>query len=261
MAGKFVALDFETTGLNPQEHRIIEIGAVKFSEDGELIDTFEILVDPGQAISKEAQKIHKVTDQMVQGKAPPHLAWSQFLNWAGDVNTFVSHNAEFEARFINSLYPDTKHVPPIFFIDTLDVSRARLKHESSYALGALVPELAQRGHRALPDAAACAELFVRLSKTYKSGKIPIKSYIRPISSFKDYRSPDAPTLKQLDYIDALGGDRTRPTSKSQASEYIDYLKGNITSDSPSKPRPSIGLVLLVLSIVFGVAHLIAKIMD
>ena len=47
---KWVSLDLETTGLDPKEDKIIEIGAVKF--DGEnTLDTFESFINPSCQLS------------------------------------------------------------------------------------------------------------------------------------------------------------------------------------------------------------------
>ena len=89
--------------------------------------------------------------------------------------------------------------------------------------------------RALPDAAACADLFVRVAATYKSGKIPRKTYIRSIHSFDEYAHPDEPTKRQLNYIRDLGGDGSKISTKSEASKYIDFLKEDSTVD-PTRNR-------------------------
>ena len=49
MRDAIVALDLETTGLNKDEDAIIEIGAARF-QDGELLDTFSYLINPGRNI-------------------------------------------------------------------------------------------------------------------------------------------------------------------------------------------------------------------
>ena len=52
MINTFVALDIETTGLNPAEDKIIEIGMAKIS-DGEIVDSYSTLVNPGIKISEQ----------------------------------------------------------------------------------------------------------------------------------------------------------------------------------------------------------------
>ena len=67
MINTFVALDIETTGLNPAEDKIIEVGMAKIS-DGEIVDSYSTLVNPGIKISERITMITGITDDMVEGK-------------------------------------------------------------------------------------------------------------------------------------------------------------------------------------------------
>jgi DNA polymerase-3 subunit epsilon len=60
----YVALDLETTGLNPDKDAIIEVGAVKF-RDGEIVEEFTTLVNPGRPIPPEITMITGITDRDV----------------------------------------------------------------------------------------------------------------------------------------------------------------------------------------------------
>ena len=64
---EFVAIDLETTGLDPTTESIIEISAVKFI-DGIEKETFSYLIDPGKLISPFIEDLTGITNQMVQGK-------------------------------------------------------------------------------------------------------------------------------------------------------------------------------------------------
>ena len=51
LANQVVVLDFETTGLSPDNgDRAIEIGAVKLV-DGQIVDTFQELINPGKRVN------------------------------------------------------------------------------------------------------------------------------------------------------------------------------------------------------------------
>ena len=190
------------------------------------IDVFSQLVDPGVSIPSEATRIHGITNDMVKGQPSPREAWDQFLTWAGEHAGLVAHNAEYEANFVRFLYgSDTQ--PDIKFIDTLKLAKRRLKDEPNYKLTTLVPSLGADSHRALPDAKACVELFMRIAATYKNGKIPLKSNLTKIGEFPEYRSPNAPSEKQLRYIKNLGGSPSRVSTKQEASAYIDRLKVSV----------------------------------
>ncbi|GAB4123302.1 MAG: hypothetical protein Tsb0027_21110 [Wenzhouxiangellaceae bacterium] len=199
----FIALDFETTGLDPQYSRIVELGAVKFNSNGEVIDMFKTFANPGIKIPKVATDKHGITESMIRGAPTPFEAWESFLEWANEINIIFAHNAQYEASFIKALYIGRDDLPNLILVDTLRASRLRLKDETSYRLSSLVEEYEGSIHRALPDAKACAKLYSRISSTYKNGVFPIKTYSKQLH---EYPLVEPPTRKQISYIDHLGGD-------------------------------------------------------
>lgn len=227
-----IAIDFETTGLNPRFSGIIEVGAVKFSEDGHVVDTFEMLAKPKGLMPRDAEVIHGISYDMVQSCPSSEEVWAKFLNWSAGVSVFVAHNANFEASFIRALYKNQHDIPEIYFIDTLELSRKRLPGRTSYKLVDLVKTFDGPIHRALPDAKACFQLYMTLSATYKGGKVPRKTHIRSLTDFEVH---DRPTERQLRFIASLGGDPDSVRSKRQASSYIDRLKGSEAHSSELHP--------------------------
>ena len=63
----FIAFDLETTGTVPGVDRIVEIGAVKFS-NGQPVETFSTLINPGIPIPEGASRVNGIFDDMVQGQ-------------------------------------------------------------------------------------------------------------------------------------------------------------------------------------------------
>lgn len=223
-----IALDFETTGLDPEKSKIIEVGAVKFNESGEEVDSFSSFADPKTKIPHIITKLTGINKKMLAGSPSPEEVLKNLFSWASNSKTYVAHNAEFEARFIKSIY---KNSPEITFIDTLKISRNRLKYENNYKLTNLIPEESEERHRALSDARACKSLYQKLASTYKTGKIPLKTYSKPLHEIQMY---DPPTRRQLSYIESLGGNSENIKTKQKASKYIDKLKA--TDKNPNKSR-------------------------
>lgn len=251
------SIDFETTGLNPETDQIIEIGAVKFTESGEVIDTFQILAKPTIQIHAAAQKVHGISADMLKDAVSPKEAWEAFLAWAGDVKTLVAHNAQFEGSFIRGMYSDSESLPEIEFICTLKLSRKRLKEESSHKLDHLVP--GEGRHRALADAEACVTLYQRLADTYASKKVPIATHATPLSEYKTFKEPSS---RQLSYIKSLGGDPSSVRTSSEASQFIETLKARAdetkSNRSTGKAKTSEGagvgtivVIVIVISIVLA----------
>ena len=56
---EFIAVDIETTGLNPNKDKILEIGAVYFKE-GKVIDTFNMLINPEIRIPRKISMILQI---------------------------------------------------------------------------------------------------------------------------------------------------------------------------------------------------------
>ncbi|MEY3052101.1 MAG: putative polymerase epsilon chain [Bacteroidota bacterium] len=62
-----VFFDLETTGIQPREDRIVQIGAIKVWPDGRQEEK-NVLLDPGIPIPPAASAVHGITDEQVRGK-------------------------------------------------------------------------------------------------------------------------------------------------------------------------------------------------
>jgi DNA polymerase III epsilon subunit family exonuclease len=158
----FTAFDFETTGLEPALHRIVEFGAAKFKA-GQVIDTFEALVNPGVAIDGDAGKVSGITNEMVQDKPSVESMLAPFSEFiAGSV--LIAHNAAFDVGFLRAAL-DAAGLPPVknLIIDTQVLAQKAFPRLKSYSLQNLVTELnipQGNAHRALDDAIMCMKLFL-----------------------------------------------------------------------------------------------------
>lgn len=110
--GLFV--DTETTGLDHAKDKVVEFGAIKFEyvvDTGAIISIgapFHAYSDPGRPIPPEMTKIHGITDEMVAGKAIDRDALAEF---ARNVDLVVAHNAEFDRRFCEGIWPGFETLP------------------------------------------------------------------------------------------------------------------------------------------------------
>lgn len=105
---KGVIVDVETTGLNIDQDKIIEIGIVAFDydlEDGiifRVTEKYSSFQDPGIPIPVEATRIHNITDEMVAGKQIDSERVSQLVS---SVSMVISHNAKFDRPFLEQQFP------------------------------------------------------------------------------------------------------------------------------------------------------------
>lgn len=102
----FVVFDTETTGLDPAKDRILEIAAIAFRLDGQVLGQFATLIDHGLPVPQEISDINGITAAMCAGAPSIRQAmalFSEFLsaNWARDRELVgVAHNAPFDCAFL-----------------------------------------------------------------------------------------------------------------------------------------------------------------
>ena len=78
---KYVVVDIETTGLDPQSNEIIEISALKY-EQNVLIDSYHTLVHPNESISTFITGLTGITDEMVlAGKEAGFSPYARILGF------------------------------------------------------------------------------------------------------------------------------------------------------------------------------------
>lgn len=160
-----IVLDFETTGLSPnQGDRAIEIGAVKL-ENGEVVDRFQSLMNPGFRVSSFIEGYTGITNNMLSHAPSCDEVMSEFVDFIGDAN-LVAHNASFDKRFLDAELDLIGKGYSGEFACSLLVSRRLNQEASSHKLGDLVAfhNIANDGvfHRALADAEVTASLWLLL---------------------------------------------------------------------------------------------------
>jgi len=98
--GLFAAFDVETTGLESDRDRIVEIGAVRFDRRG-MMARYSVLIDPGAPMPPEVTRINNITDAMLKGKPPIEAVLPDFLRFVKGA-VLTAHNAPFDIGFINA---------------------------------------------------------------------------------------------------------------------------------------------------------------
>ena len=156
----YVVFDIETTGFDPFNDKIIEIGAVKM-KGKEIIDEFSEFVNPKIPIPEEIVKLTSITDEMVKDAPDIKTILPRFLEFCGD-STVVAHNAKFDVGFIKQKSSDQNLEFSPSVVDTLPLARALLVNEKKFGLANLTKYfgiILESHHRAIDDARATAEVF------------------------------------------------------------------------------------------------------
>lgn len=158
----FCILDIETTGGSSKTCYITELGAVKV-RGGEVLGTFQTMVNPGVAIPPTITVLTGITDHLVMRAPPVNEILPSFLEFAGG-SVLVGHNIRFDMSFIDAairrwggaMLGNQR-------LDTLALARRLLVDEvPNFKLGELARVLGlphQPTHRALDDALATADLL------------------------------------------------------------------------------------------------------
>lgn len=159
----YVVFDIETTGLNPFDCEIIEIGAVKV-RDGEIVDRYNQLFKPINPIPKFISELTSITEEMVENEPNFKDAKDDFYNFIKGT-VLVAHNANFDVGFIKNKFKEFGIFIDNPFADTMKMAREILPGLKNYKLDTLTDRLQIKlvsHHRAVDDAEATAHLFIRL---------------------------------------------------------------------------------------------------
>ena len=159
---EFVAFDIETTGLNAQDNRMTEIGAVIFS-GGEVKRSFNTFVNPHQPIPANITELTGIRDSDVADAPDEDEALRMFLDFAGD-RPLIAHNAHFDVGFMSAA-AIRSHIRfnPVF-LDTLALSQALLPELKRFKLDIVSNHLELpkfNHHRASDDALVVARIMAK----------------------------------------------------------------------------------------------------
>ena len=165
----FVCLDCETTGLDLEQDRIIEVAVTKFTFDA-VVEEYDSLVDPQREIPASSIAIHNITPDMVKGKLTIEHHLPKILEIMGD-HIVVGHGVKFDIEMVakaadrHRIRHKIRNNP---FLDTLRM--ARLYGESPInslkQLGVHFNVEPEGAHRAMGDVIVNMHVFKHLCRNY-----------------------------------------------------------------------------------------------
>jgi CRISPR-associated protein Cas2 len=171
----YVAIDIETNGLNPKEHEITELGAVKI-KGGIVTETYQTLVKTEKPIPKEIVDLTGITNEMLaqDGKELAD-AMEGFLAFVDELPV-ICHNAAFDYSFLQDACRKCNEA--IFknkCIDTLALAKRYIKGVANYRLATLAEHLGldqNLAHRSRNDCettiAVYQKILEKVNETDKS---------------------------------------------------------------------------------------------
>ena len=210
MLRSYIAFDIETTGLDPAENEIIEIGALKV-RDGKVAERFIEFIRPLSPIS------------------PAITSLTDFLEFCED-DVLIGHNVIFDYSFIKYSAVKEGLAFEKMGIDTLKIAKKVHADMESKSLGSLCAHYHiknKAAHRAYHDALATAKLYQTLAHYFED--IDPKLF-KPVQLTYKVRQPQPATAKQLTLLENLIRRKgiqpewnTDTLTRSEASRIIDRL--------------------------------------
>ncbi len=173
-----VAIDIETTGLDPDRDAIIEIAAVKF-KGNRLEDEWTSLINPNRHVPEFITGLTGIDDAMLR-QAP------RFRDVAHELEAFIGdahilgHNIRFDLGFLQKQIPFSYNE----VIDTYELAAVLLPGAGRYNLGSLGKELGillPATHRAMDDARVTQAAFLRLLEIARSLPVDLVQEILRLS--------------------------------------------------------------------------------
>lgn len=135
-----LVFDTETTGLNTDTNEIVEVAFQVINIEGigvgKLMNT---LVYTETKIPEEASAIHKITNDMLEGKPLPRAIIKAMEKHAVyyKCEAIVAHNIGFDINTLNKYVPDNSPLKELELVDTLRLSRRLLPEAENHKLGTL----------------------------------------------------------------------------------------------------------------------------
>ena len=228
MINSFVSIDLETSGLDPKQDRILEIAAIKVV-DGEVVDTYETLVDAGMRLSERIVSLTGISEEMTKKGIEVDEAIRKCVEFIGDM-PILGHCIQFDYSFLKRAAVNHGLSFEKEGIDTLRIARKALPQLESRGLSVLCEYYQiplEYHHRAMADAEATFRLYQKLQKDFGEA-FPELFETKPLVYQVKKESPATNAqkrhLKDLLKYHKIELDKDLDTlTKNEASRYIDRI--------------------------------------
>lgn len=180
--GTYIVFDIETTGFSPINDGITEIGAVKVV-NGSIKGRYSTFVNPEKPIPAKVIELTGITNDMVRNERTISEVLPEFFEFCGD-GALVAHNASFDISFIKEKARKSNMAIDPIVVDTLTLARLLLPALKRHKLNQVAKYLKislENHHRAVDDANATAEIFLKFIKLLKDENISVLSEINNLS--------------------------------------------------------------------------------
>lgn len=165
----YIAIDLETTGLNPKTERIIEMGALRV-QDGGIVKTYSTFVNPERELDERIRSLTGISDDDLKNAPVIDDILPELMEFCGDM-PLLGHHIIFDYSFLKRALVNRRYEFDHDGIDTLKICRRFMPEEEKKNLAAACRYFSVdpgKSHRALSDALAAHLLYQELRKRYFS---------------------------------------------------------------------------------------------
>ena len=163
-----IIFDTETTGLSPNDDKIIEVGCIELINDVPTGKTFHRYYSPGNvAISEQSFEIHGLSNKFLSKYPLFENSVDELLNFI-EKSILIIHNAAFDISMVNHTLKELEKDPITGdqIICTLEISKKRFPG-SKVNLNALCRKFnisldSREKHGALTDCFLLAQVYLEL---------------------------------------------------------------------------------------------------
>lgn len=172
----YIVFDTETTGLEPEIDKIIELSAIKFINNKE-VDRFSMLVNPNQEIDPFITSLTGIKQQDLNSQPTINYVLPKFFEFIEDY-TLVAHNAPFDIKMLAcECYRNNIKLCDNKIIDTVTLAKRIIPSDNveNYKLETLKNYLGldNISHRALADCEVCSKIYKLYLSKQQNRKILI----------------------------------------------------------------------------------------
>ena len=235
----FVAIDIETTGLDPSSSEIIELAAVRFV-DSEPAGSLTTLVKPRSKIPDEITRLTGITNEMVDASNDIDDVFEEYMLFLESGPWVVGHNVTFDLSFLKRKLDRKRFgILEARTLDTNILSRILFPRLQRYSLSSLVRQFGitrQREHRALDDSLATAEIYAKLIGHLAAISPAARESIGRLLLGSDYLNlfrQSIAVVKPKVIIQKAGGLTVLP-GEQVSNEQPELYPDNVIGESPAK---------------------------
>ena len=186
---RILVLDTETTGLDFDNDKIIEIGIVELKDNVITQNYFHEYINPEKNISLSAQKIHGITNEFLIDKPTFNRIAQKFLKFIKN-DTIIIHNADFDTNFLNKELQNCGYDKiNNSVIDTIKLAKMEFPGQTvnldSLCRKFNIVNTRQDYHGALLDANLLSKVYLRLTTGKQENLNLIDNKLNSLSNNQD----------------------------------------------------------------------------